>query len=152
MKNGGGAIAAELLRRAAAVHEAGHAIVAWALGLEVRELRIDDQGKGLSVIQRHDHLPIVERIAVADGGMQAVEMLKARVWELAAVGDEAQIIDILEGLPEAEANQLRSRGAAQVLTILNRRIDVLTDLSDTLFQSMALDATALEGFARRALS
>ena len=134
------------------MHEAGHAIVAWALGLKVRELRIDDQGKGLSVIQRHDHLPIVERIAVADGGMQAVEMLKASVWEWAAVGDEAQIIDILDGQPEAEANQLRSQGAAQAFTILNRRIDVLTDLAETLFQSMALDAEALESFARRALT
>ena len=118
----------------------------------MRELRIDDQGKGLSVIQRHDHLPIVERIAVADGGMQAVEMLKASVWEWAAVGDEAQIIDILDGQPEAEANQLRSQGAAQAFTILNGRIDVLTDLAETLFQSMALDAEALESFARRALT
>jgi hypothetical protein len=134
------------------VHEAGHAIVAWALGLKVGELRIDDQGKGLSVIQRHDHLPIVERIAVADAGMQAVEMLKARVWEWAAVGDEAQIIDILGGKPEAESTQLRSQGAAQALAILNARMDVLTDLADMLFRSMALDAAALEGFARRALS
>jgi hypothetical protein len=36
----------ESLRRAAAVHEAGHAIVAWALGLKVRELRIGDAHGG----------------------------------------------------------------------------------------------------------
>jgi hypothetical protein len=64
----------------------------------------------------------------------------------------AQIIDILDGQLEAEANQLRSQGAARALAILDGRIDVLSDLADMLFQSMALDAAALKSFARRALS
>jgi membrane-associated protease RseP (regulator of RpoE activity) len=62
------------LRRSAAIHEAGHAVVAWALGLTVQELRIGDGGKGSSLIQRPDHLSIVERVAIAFAGMEATEI------------------------------------------------------------------------------
>jgi Peptidase M50B-like len=67
---------------ASAVHEAGHAIVAWALRLKVQELRIGEHGKGASVIEHDAHLPIVQRIAVAAAGMEAVDLLNALVWEL----------------------------------------------------------------------
>ena len=43
---------------AAAVHEAGHAIVAWVLGLKVEELRIGENGKGASLIEHDTHLQI----------------------------------------------------------------------------------------------
>jgi hypothetical protein len=51
------------LRRAAAVHEAGHAVVAWTLGLKVPQLRIGEDGKGASCIECGAHLPILNRIS-----------------------------------------------------------------------------------------
>ncbi|MFY9894823.1 MAG: hypothetical protein WAK63_11920, partial [Xanthobacteraceae bacterium] len=66
----------ESLRRSAAIHEAGHAVVAWALDeLEVQELRIGSDGKGSSVIQCAAHLPMIERVAIAAAGTQAGELL-----------------------------------------------------------------------------
>ena len=59
-------------RRRTAFHEAGHAVVGWALGLKVEGLRlIDDQNakaKGGADIQTADHLSFVDQIAVAMGG------------------------------------------------------------------------------------
>jgi hypothetical protein len=38
-----------------AVHEVGHAVVAWAFGLKVQELRIGEHGEGASVIEHDVH-------------------------------------------------------------------------------------------------
>jgi ATP-dependent Zn protease len=69
-------------RRAAAVHEAGHAVVAWAVGLKVQQLCIGEDGKGASCIECSAHLPVLDQIAIAAAGMEAVELLNAPTWEL----------------------------------------------------------------------
>jgi hypothetical protein len=54
-------------RLGAAFHEAGHAVVAWALGLSVREIEIGvngDDAAGRAEIEDSVHLPIVDQIAV----------------------------------------------------------------------------------------
>jgi Peptidase M50B-like len=62
----------ESSRQTTAVHEAGHAVVAWALGLRVRSLSIGEAGRGKSCIEDPGHLPLSDRIAVAAAGMAAI--------------------------------------------------------------------------------
>ncbi len=90
------------LRRAAAIHEAGHAVVAWALGLKVQALRIGNGGKGESSIEDAGRLPLPERIAVAAAGMEATDLLHLLVWHEAGLSDVAQIENLLDQYSDDE--------------------------------------------------
>jgi hypothetical protein len=58
-----------------AIHEAGHAIVMWALGLTVGTIEIginNDESKGKADLLTSDqHLPLIHRIAVCVAGIKA---------------------------------------------------------------------------------
>jgi len=84
------------LRCGAAVHEAGHAIVAWTLGLQVPQLGIGEDGKGASCIEYSAHLPILDQIAIAAAGLEASELLRAPTWELAGISDDAKNDELLD--------------------------------------------------------
>src|SRR5665647_3464402 len=105
------------LRRGAAVHEAGHAIVAWTLGLKVPQLRIGEDGKGASCIEYSAHLPILDPIAIAAAGMEAVELLHAPTWDLAGVTDAAKIDDLLDACPD-QREHLTCRGHERAREVL----------------------------------
>jgi hypothetical protein len=137
----------ESLRRGAAVHEAGHAIVAWALGLKVRQLRIGDDGSGASCIECSAHLAILHQIAVAEAGMAAGALLSAPTSLHAGLADAAKIRDLLDGYPADQHEQLICDGHECAREILVGRLTILTDLSDALARSGLLDATALLPFA-----
>jgi hypothetical protein len=135
------------LRRGAAVHEAGHAVVAWTLGLKVPQLRIGEDGKGASCIECSAHLPILDQIAVAAAGMEAVELLRAPTWELAGLTDAAKIDDLLDNYPD-QREHLTSRGHEWAREILASRLTALASIADALALSGFLDATALIPFTR----
>jgi hypothetical protein len=58
-------LAPELLRRTAAAHEAGHAVVAWALGWEVLSVSIEEDGRGGCRTASSVALDLVDEIAIA---------------------------------------------------------------------------------------
>jgi hypothetical protein len=135
------------LRHGAAVHEAGHAIVTRALGLEVRQLRIGDDDSGASCIQSSAHLPILHQIAIAEAGMVAVELLLGPApspWS--GMADAVKIKNLLDGYPEDQHEQLTCDGRECARKTLVDRLTVLTDLSDALARSGFLDAKALISF------
>jgi hypothetical protein len=134
------------LRRGAAVHEAGHAIVAWTLGLKVPQLRIGEDGKGASCIEYSTHLPILDQIAIAAAGMEAGKLLRAPTWELAAISDYVKINELLDDYPD-QREHLICQGHERAREILVDRLTILTDLSDALARSGLLDAKALLPFA-----
>jgi hypothetical protein len=75
-------------RRGAAIHEAGHAIVAFALGLAVEEIAIGisgDDSAGQSTIQESGHLPLTDQIALCLAGIEAQELFNSHTHELAAM-------------------------------------------------------------------
>src|SRR5674476_1052970 len=54
-------------RYGAAVHEAGHVVVAWVLGLKTRKMAVGidgDDAKGAAEIEEGLHLPLVDQIAI----------------------------------------------------------------------------------------
>jgi ATP-dependent Zn protease len=141
----------ESLRYGAAVHEAGHAIVAWAVDLKVCRLRIiGDDGQGASCIECSDHLPILHRIAVAEAGMAAVELLSApEPLPQAGFSDAVKIRNLLDGYPDDQCKQLIREGCERAREILVDRLSILTDLANALALSGLLDATALIPFMKR---
>ncbi len=138
----------ESLRRGAAVHEAGHAIVAWALGLKVRRLCIGEDCNGASCIECSAHLPILDRIAVAEAGMAAVELLSAPTSPQAGFSDAVKIGNLLDGYPEEQCKRLICEGRERAKEILACRLTVLAKLADALALSRSLEAAALIPFTR----
>jgi ATP-dependent Zn protease len=136
----------ESLRRGASVHEAGHAIVAWALGLEVLELRIDEDGNGASCIECDAHLTIVDQIAVAEAGMAAVELLSAPTLPQAGFSDAVKIRNLLDDYSEDQCEHLTYSGRERAREILTRNLTILAQLADALARSGSLDAAALVPF------
>jgi ATP-dependent Zn protease len=67
-------------RRGAAYHEAGHAVVAWALGLQIGEIEIaigGDDAKGNAEIENDEGLPLIDRLAICVAGMEAQDLFSA---------------------------------------------------------------------------
>jgi hypothetical protein len=134
-------------RHAAAVHEAGHVIVARLLGLRVGSVRLGEEGKGGTEIECSAHLSAAGRIAVAEAGAIAVELLGASVWDTAAMSDAAKIIDLLEAFPELEREALRHEGHELARSLLAARLPLLADLAATLTRTGHIDEQELARFA-----
>ena len=63
--------------RGTAYHEAGHAVVAWALGLPVRTIRVRvDYAGGDAEIGPADHLSLIEQVAICSAGSAAEEVFE----------------------------------------------------------------------------
>src|SRR2546423_174934 len=73
---------------ATAFHEAGHAVVAWSLGLPVGVIRVsDDDASGGTEIGPADHLSLTEQIAVWSAGHAAERLFECPAHELADARD-----------------------------------------------------------------
>ena len=114
----------EDLRRAA-FHEAGHAVVARSFGLPVGDhLEIADDGSGKTKIGSADHLPRLDQIAVRLAGVAAQDLFGFSRPE-AGYSDHAQIIELVEGLSEAESLELRNAAYARAREIIkNQKLEV----------------------------
>ena len=75
--------------RSTAVHEAGHAVVAWSFGLPVHSIRVtysDAKGwHGGTDTDKPDHLSLVEQIAICAAGGIAEETFDCPTHELGPV-------------------------------------------------------------------
>jgi hypothetical protein len=60
-------------RRRTAFHEAGHAVVAWALGRSVTGLCLLSDQDGGAIVEEVGSLPLVKQIAIAMGGWYGAE-------------------------------------------------------------------------------
>jgi ATP-dependent Zn protease len=95
--------------QATAYHEAGHAIVAWALGLRVGTVHVreEDAGGGADTGPA-DHLNLVDQIAVCSAGYAAEQVFGIENHDLASFTDHARIADLLAANGVSEED----RGAA----------------------------------------
>lgn len=100
--------------RATAIHEAGHAVVAWSLGLPVGAIRVsDDDASGGTEIGLADHLSLIEQIAVLSAGHAAERVFECPAHGLADAGDRHKILSLLRasGISEEEHGpKLRDQG------------------------------------------
>jgi hypothetical protein len=79
-----------------ACHEAGHAIVGWALGLHVDSIRIrDDRSGENAMISSADGLPLVDQVALNNAGRQAEEVFGRLLPPWASDCDRMRTINLL---------------------------------------------------------
>jgi hypothetical protein len=84
--------------RGTAYHEAGHAVVAWSLGLPVGAVSVSaDDASGGTQISLSDHLALIEQIAVCSAGIAAAEVFGHPIpHELAGFRDNERIMNLIE--------------------------------------------------------
>jgi hypothetical protein len=137
---------AERYPRGTAYHEAGHAVVAWSLGLQVGSIYVvaDDASGGAQIDESANHLDLVEQIAVRAAGYTAENVFGHRhTNRLAATCDRNRTRKLLEAnaIDEGdEAVALRSKGADCAREHLLAHKDQVVRLAERLVQDGRVEA------------
>jgi len=128
-------------RRSTAIHEAGHVVVAWALGLPVGSMEIGcngDDTAGRSEIDETAHqLSLVDRIALCIAGMEAQLLFGCESIRLH--GGSSVIIRMLDDLLEEEADTIRSKGYDRAAELLVCRRPLIERIAERLAISGKLE-------------
>jgi ATP-dependent Zn protease len=134
-------------RYSAAVHEAGHVVVAWALGLKTRKMAAGingDDTAGAAEIDGSSHLPLVDQIAICSAGADAQCMLEAPIHELAWISDMDDIGNLVDDLAEDEGDALRDAGYRRSKELLELHRAKVERLAQTLADRAELDRAEIE--------
>jgi hypothetical protein len=128
--------------RGMAFHEAGHAVVAWALNLPVGDIHIREigAGNGGAQISCADDLPIIDRLAVCFAGIEAGTVFQSPQPSWAGNSDHRMAFEILDGTPEDHAVRLLDRGGVRASELLVEHADKVTRLVTRLLEVHAVDA------------
>jgi hypothetical protein len=130
-------------RRSTAIHESGHVVVAWKLGLPVGAIEIGingDDTAGKSEIADADLLSTVDRIALCAAGLEAERVFGCEAThEHAGWSDFAKILEILDDLPDEKADDLRFSGHDRAFEILNQRRSLIERLAEPLVMNGRLE-------------
>jgi ATP-dependent Zn protease len=128
--------------RSAAYHEAGHAVVALALGLHVDRVEIfhEDYSGDTEIVGAGD-LPLVDRIAICVAGMDAGEMFHAPAHEFAYSRDFQMVVDLLEDIAEAESDALRKTGHQRAWDLLGAHSSSVEDIAAQLLAERKINLT-----------
>ena len=124
-----------------ALHEAGHAVVAWSLGVTIERIYLDLENKsgGVDVPPASAaHLKLVEQIANCFAGFEAEQAFKPPGRKAKALLDCGDIRKILRdnGTPEetSEGQELRERGRACAAARLREHETKVRRVADHLAQ------------------
>jgi len=120
--------------RDAAYHEAGHVVIARFLGLNNREVEIEEDGSGRADISSGEHLPLVDQIAVCVAGIEAQELFNCPVHDHAALGDYRRVRALLAELTGAESYEYRHAGYLRALQILKSQLPEVEALAEQLLK------------------
>jgi hypothetical protein len=105
--------------RCAAIHEAGHAVVAQFYGLPVEEIAIDIGGgdaKGTTQIGPDAHLPIIDRTALCVAGVASQALFECPSRERWGMSDYVKVGMLVDGLPRSESVKVRAVGINEPTT------------------------------------
>ena len=126
-------------RRRAAFHEAGHAVVAWALGLEVGWVRLlpeTENSAGKIDRQTADHLPPEDQIAVLMGSWCSTRMCDVpQIYPAEFDMDEVQTYIVMRRTyPDDDEAQedLRGRGIARAEELVARHAESVVLIAEEL--------------------
>jgi ATP-dependent Zn protease len=131
----------------AAVHEAGHAVVGWALGLKTRKMVAGisgDDAAGEAQIEEGTHLPLVDQIAICSAGIDAQRLLDAPTNEIAAFGDMVRIRNLVGDLADDEGEALRYAGYRRSQELLELHRLTLEGLAQALAERTELNQVEIE--------
>jgi ATP-dependent Zn protease len=128
-------------RIGAAIHEAGHAVVAWALGLPVGRMAIaigGDDAKGTTEIANAERLSLVDQLAVCAAGMEAQELFKAPTHSLAAAADFGMMVELLDEQDDDTDVGLRLAGHEKARSLLKGHMDLVQHIATALVAQQTL--------------
>lgn len=131
----------------AAYHEAGHAVVAWAIGWKVGRLAIaigGDDAKGAAQIEENPESPLIDRIAVCYAGLESQELFDAPTHDLAGFGDHGKVYELLSDVDEDAGLALRNAGSEKARELLTTHREKLVWLATALLDQGELDQDAVE--------
>jgi len=96
--------------RATAFHEAGHAVVAYCLGLEVRHICINsDDESGRTDTLPHNELTMLDQATFILAAVEAQKIWDAGSKHMAAARDYGDFINLTIGLADEEREEVRLR-------------------------------------------
>jgi ATP-dependent Zn protease len=131
----------------AAVHEAGHVVVAWALGLKTRKMAVgisEDDAAGAAEIEESTNLTLVDQIAICSAGADAQRMFDAPTHEVAAFSDMIKIGNLIEDYAEDEGEALRYAGYRRSKDLLELHRAKVERLAQALAERTELDQAVIE--------
>jgi len=131
-------------RLGAAYHEAGHAVVAWSLGLPVGAIAIsdDDPTAGTTDVGTTEHLPTTDRLAVCLAGIEAQHLFRFPTNEHAGYSDYVKVLDIIgEDLTEQESLELRNAGYMRARGLILAHESKVALLAERLADDGRMDAS-----------
>ena len=134
-------------RYGAAVHEAGHVVVARVCGVQTGAMIAgigDDDAAGRAEIGDTSHLSVIDQIAICAAGMQAQRMLGAATHEVAGLSDEVRIYNILDDYEPTEGEALRDAGFGKSRETLEAYRATVELLAAALAEQGELDHAAVE--------
>jgi hypothetical protein len=147
--------------RALTIHEAGHAVVAHALGADLLFVEIyisrpnPDDGKmgGGKTCYRYPFADDVKSLAVCVAGYKAELAFAADEQRLAKMfdrearlaGDSKQMQELLSCFPEAQRLAALVEGFTLADVNLQANEQAVRDIADTLFERRFADAARIEG-------
>lgn len=128
--------------RGVAYHEAGHAVVALALGLHVAGVEIfAEDNSGRAEVAPSGHLTLVDRLAICLAGINANEMFDAEMHELAGFQDHVMVMKLVSSIPEAEGDVLREQGHQRAWDLLKANAESVHDIARQLLADRKIDLT-----------
>ena len=134
-------------RYSAAVHEAGHVVVAWVLGLKTRKVTVGtggDDTAGAAEIAASTRLLLVDRIAICSAGADAQRMLDAPIHDFGAIMDMNEIRELVEGYPDDEGEALRYEGYRRSKELLELHGAKVERFARILAERSELDGVEIE--------
>ncbi|MGC2084908.1 MAG: hypothetical protein WA702_16305 [Bradyrhizobium sp.] len=128
-------------QRGAAFHEAGHAIVASALGLAIGHIEIaigGDDAKGAAESEDSSALGLVDRLAVCAAGLEAQRLFAAPTHSGAGWADHGMMIRLVEGLTHEDGRKMRYDGYQRAHDLLIQNADKVERLAKLLLTEKRL--------------
>jgi ATP-dependent Zn protease len=138
--------------RANAYHEAGHAIVGWALDLCVHEIAIRDDAPGHHTKTNGDErLPLIDLVALSNAGGQAEEVFEHLLPSWASTCDRVDTLNLLatnDIRDTAEAEKWIANGCARARELLRKHERRVHLLAARLIECRRMSADEFECFMR----
>jgi hypothetical protein len=132
-------------RRGIAFHEAGHAVVAWALDCQVKEIAIvGDDGK-TSILCDYQRLCFRDRLALCLAGQAAEVLYDAPMPPRSAASDFGKIARLLTGLDEDTSCKIRSLGKIRAEELLKEHTLIVERVAGYLMDNDEIDENTFIG-------
>jgi len=135
--------------RGTAFHEAGHAIVGWSFGLEVRAVRVSaDDASGGADIAPHGHLSLAEQLAIYLAGIEAENLFQAPAhrWVFGSDFDAIQKLLAAHEITNGQGPALRECGRAIARKRLKMYRAKVVALAERLMECGSVEASEFGSF------